>query len=169
MARNLRRTTLAMASCGLVFLGWKPLINPTPIIVWNASDSIPKGLYWIAKRHAAINEIAVLKLPEWAEIIADQRNYLPKDAWLLKPVAASDGIVCRFDDHVFVDGKLVATALSRDKAGRILPSWKGCHQLQSGQLFVLSKHRNSFDSRYFGSVSGHVVIGTARPLIILRK
>jgi conjugative transfer signal peptidase TraF len=152
-----------------MFLWWKPVINSTPIIVWNASDSIPKGLYWIAKRPPAIDEIAVLKPPAWAERIANQRRYLPKNAWLLKPVAASGGVVCRFNLFVFLDGILVAKALKRDKAGRVMPTWRGCNRLRWDQLFVLSKHRNSFDSRYFGPVSTSLVIGTAKPLIVLSK
>jgi conjugative transfer signal peptidase TraF len=169
MTRNLRRTTFGVVSCALVSLWWKPLINPTPIIVWNVSDSVPKGLYRIAKRPPAIDEIAVLKPPAWVGIVADRRNYLPKNVWLLKPVVASHGIVCRFNLFVFVDGILVAKALKRDKAGRAMPTWTGCDRLRSDQLFVLSKHRDSFDSRYFGPVSARLVIGTAKPLIILGK
>jgi conjugative transfer signal peptidase TraF len=169
MARSLHRTTLAMASFALAAVCWKPLAQPAPLIVWNASDSISKGFYWVEKRAPEINEFAVLKPPPWAAIIADQRGYLPKNAWLLKPVVASERIVCRFGNTVFVDGFVVAKALKRDKSGRALPVWKGCKLLRENEVLVLSKHRDSFDSRYFGPVSARLIIGTAKPLIILGK
>jgi len=149
----------------ITVLAFRPLIDPLPRLIWNASDSIPKGLYVVANQAPAIGDIAVLKLPEWALIIADQRRYLPRNAWLLKPVAASNGdIVCRFGLYIFVNGKIVATALKQDKSGRDLPLWKGCKTLRVTEIFVLSKHRDSFDGRYFGSASIDLVIGTAKPL-----
>lgn len=169
MAQKLRWPTLSMMSCALAMLSWKPFFDPIPMLVWNASDSVSKGLYWVENRAPMIHETAVLKPPSWALAIADQRGYLPKNAWLLKPVAASDGIVCRFGDYVFLDGTVVARALQRDKSERALPAWKGCKLLRQNEVFVLSKHLDSFDSRYFGPVSEGLIIGTAKPLIILEE
>jgi conjugative transfer signal peptidase TraF len=158
---------LFAASGAVAMLLWKPIFDPLPVIVWNASRSVSVGFYIIERRTPLEGEIAILKPPAWAANVADQRGYLPKNAWLLKPVVATGGVVCRLGRHVFVDGKLVAAALNHDKFGRALPTWKGCHRLQSDQLFVLSKHRDSFDSRYFGPVSTSLIIGTAKPLIIV--
>ncbi|MFN0190558.1 MAG: S26 family signal peptidase [Aestuariivirga sp.] len=169
MAWKSCRATFAAASCGLAMLSWKPFFNPLPMLVWNASDSVSKGLYWVENRAPMIHEIAVLKPPSWASAIADQRGYLPKNAWLLKPVAASKGIVCRFGSYVFLDGFVVAKAVKRDKSGRALPVWKGCKEVREREVLVLSTHRDSFDSRYFGPVSASLIIGTAKPLIILGK
>jgi type IV secretory pathway protease TraF len=169
MARKLRRTTLAMASCALAMMSWKPLFDPSPLIVLNASNSVPRGIYWIENRLPDIKEIAVLKLPEWVSVIADQRRYLPKNTWLLKPVAASEGTVCRFGVYVFLDGFPLAKALKQDKSGRSLPVWKGCKQLRENEVFVLSRHRDSFDSRYFGPVGTGLIIGTAESLITVGK
>jgi type IV secretory pathway protease TraF len=169
MARKLRRTTLAMASCALAILSWKPVFDPLPLMVWNASDSVPEGIYWIENRLPEIKEIAILKPPEWVSVIAVQQGYLPKNAWLLKPVAASEGTVCRFGKYIFLDGFVIAMALKQDKSGRSLPVWKGCKLLGGREVFVLSKHRDSFDSRYFGPVSMGLIVGTAKPWIILGK
>lgn len=169
MARKMRRAVFAVASCGLAMLSWKPFFDPLPMLVWNASDSVSNGLYWVEYRAPNISEIAVLKPPLWASAIADQRRYLPKNAWLLKPVAASEGTVCRFGNYVFLDGIVVARALKRDKFGRVLPVWSGCKLLREEEVFVLSRHLDSFDSRYFGPVGGGLIIGTAKPLIILGK
>jgi conjugative transfer signal peptidase TraF len=169
MARKLRRTTLAIASIALAMMAWKPLFDTVPVFIWNASNSVPKGMYWIENRVPEIKEIAVLKPSAWASAIADQRGYLPKNAWLLKPVVASEGTVCRFGTHVFLDGFVIAKALNRDKSGRALPVWKGCKPLGESEVFVLSKHPDSFDSRYFGPVSTSLIIGTAKPFIALGK
>ena len=140
-------------------------LKPLPRLIWNASESVPIGLYWIEYRQPNLDEIAVLKPPEWVQLIADQRHYLPNFAWLLKPVVAMNGaIICRFGRMIFDNGKLVARAHLQDKLGRNLPTWKGCKVLRSSQVFLLSKHRDSFDGRYFGPVDRALIIGTAKRL-----
>lgn len=161
---------LSIASLAVSMLLSKPLLDLHPIIVWNASKSIPIGLYRVEKSARTRGEVAVLRLPPWAETMASERRYLPRDAWLLKPVAAVHGdVVCRFGRHVFVNGSIAARALARDKSERVLPVWRGCKRLSADEFFVLSRHADSFDSRYFGAVSSEFVIGTAKPLIILQK
>ena len=141
-------------------------LKPLPRLIWNASESVPIGLYWIEYRQPNLGEIAVLKPPEWVQLIADERHYLPNFAWLLKPVIATRGaVVCRFGRFVFVDGKLFARAHYRDKVGRKLPIWRGCKALRSDHVFLLSKHRDSFDSRYFGPVDTTLIIGAAKRLL----
>lgn len=133
------------------------------MLTWNASASVPIGLYLIEKRRTDIGEIAVLRPPDWASILASERGYLPTSALLLKPVAARQGdIVCRFGQFIFINGRVRSAALQHDKMDRPLPSWKGCQRLGSAQVFVLSRHRDSFDSRYFGPVDEHNVIGAGK-------
>ena len=140
-------------------------LKPMPRLIWNASESVPIGFYWIEKRSPRVGEIAVLKPPEWVKLVTDERHYLPSFAWLLKPVVAEKGaIICRFGRIVFVNGNHVARAHLNDKVGRNLPIWKGCKLLSGGQVFLLSKHRDSFDSRYFGPIDTALIIGTAKRL-----
>jgi conjugative transfer signal peptidase TraF len=165
-----RGKVLLTLAVSIVFLAWRPLVHPLPKLLWNASASIPIGLYQIENRLPKRGEIAVLKLPEWAALIASERHYLPCEAWLLKPVAASNGdFVCRFGAHVFVNGKRVAKALPADKKHRPMPSWRGCKTLNAEQMFVLSRHRDSFDSRYFGPVDRALIAGTVKPIVILHQ
>jgi type IV secretory pathway protease TraF len=153
---------LAMATVGIAFLAVKPFINPVPLVIWNASESIPIGWYFVAKRQPKIGEIAVIKPTDWVQIYASSREYLPQDVLLLKPTYAfHPSIICRFGSHVFVNGKQVAKAKITDKMHRVLPVWKGCIALTSTQYFVLGRHRDSFDSRYFGLVEKRQVVGTA--------
>ena len=157
MAR-LAPLTTAFAACAALAIA--PLARSSPVLIWNASPSVPIGLYLIEKRQPGIGEIAILRPPVWASILANERGYLPTSALLLKPVVARKGdIVCRFGRFVFVNGRLRAVALQHDRMKRPLPSWRGCLSLGSAQIFVLSWHKDSFDSRYFGPVDERNVIG----------
>ena len=170
MTAKHRKIMLAMAAIGIAFLATKPLINPVPLVIWNASESVPIGWYFVAKYQPKIDEIAVIKPVDWVQIYASSRGYLPQDVWLLKPIyAVHPSIICRFGSQVFVDGKQVAKAKIADKLHRVLPVWKGCIALSSTEYFVLGKHRDSFDSRYFGPIEQRQVVGTAFPLSGLFK
>jgi type IV secretory pathway protease TraF len=165
-----QKILLAIATVGLVFLAAKPPINPVPLVIWNASESVPIGWYFVVKRQPKIDEIAVIKPTDWVQIYALSRGYLPKDVWLLKPIfAVYPTVVCRFGSHIFVNGKHVVRAKIIDKNHRLLPVWKGCKVLTSTQYFVLGRHRDSFDSRYFGPIEKHQIFGTAFPLSGLFK
>jgi conjugative transfer signal peptidase TraF len=170
MAVKHKKAMLAMAAVSIAFLAVKPFVNPIPLVIWNASESVPIGWYFLEKRQPMIGEIAVIKPADWVQIYASSRGYLPQDVWLLKPIfAIHPSIICRFGAHVFVDGKQVAKAKIVDKMHRVLPVWKGCIALSSTQYFVLGRHRDSFDSRYFGPIEQRQVVGTAFPLSGLFK
>jgi type IV secretory pathway protease TraF len=161
---------MVLALPAIVGLVVTPLVQPMPRLIWNASASVPIGWYFVAHRQPKIGEIAVIKPADWVQIYASSRGYLPQDVWLLKPVfAVHPSIICRFGSHVFVDGKQVARAKSVDKMHRVLPVWKGCIALSQTQYFALGHHRDSFDSRYIGSVEQRQVVGTAFPLTGLFK
>jgi type IV secretory pathway protease TraF len=141
-------------------------LKPLPIMIWNASDSVPIGWYWVEKRQPKIGEIAVVKLPDWIRLYASSRGYLPEKIWLLKPISAVSGsVVCRVGPFVFVDGKLVAQSKKFDSQKRILLVWKGCRTLKSEEVFLLAKPKNSFDSRYFGPLERSHVHGVAALLV----
>lgn len=157
----------AGSACAMLLIA--TVAKPTPILVWNASPSVPIGLYVVERHRPSRGEIAALKLQGKASSLADERQYLPATAVLLKPIIAIDGdTVCRYGVHVLVNGRLWARALSRDKELRPMPSWKGCRTLHSGQVFVLSWRKDSFDGRYFGPVDSGDVLGTAEPIFLLR-
>jgi type IV secretory pathway protease TraF len=150
---------------GLGLLAVKPIINPVPIVVWNATESVPIGWYLVSKHQPKIGEIALIRPPAWIEFYAAERGYLPRKVWLLKPIfATGPAVICRLGSHVFVNGRYVAKAKILDKKRRQLPAWKGCETLTQTQYFVLGRHRDSFDSRYFGAVDQGHVAGTAYPL-----
>lgn len=168
MRRNSSRRVLIQVAMALFFatlLVAALAFKPTPVIVWNASSSVPVGWYWVEKRQPKAGDIAVVRPPEWVRLYMSSRGYLPEDVWLLKPVfAGSRAVICRFATYVFVDGNLVARAKKWDRQEQILPVWKGCRTLESDEVFLLAKPKNSFDSRYFGPVSRNQIIGTAKRL-----
>jgi conjugative transfer signal peptidase TraF len=157
-----RKFVLAISALAVAALAVEPLVNPVPLLIWNASNSIHIGWYFVFKRQPNFGEIAVIRPPEWIEIYASARGYLQLQTPLLKPVRAINGsFVCRFGRYVFIDGKLVAKAKYFDTGHRALPVWKGCRAIKYDEIFVLGMHRDSFDSRYFGQINRTQVLGTA--------
>jgi type IV secretory pathway protease TraF len=165
MRQNFSRRMLIVMAITLFFatlLVASIAFKPHPLLIWNATDSVPIGLYVMSRRQPKYGEIAVVRPPDWVQLYASSRGYLPEKVWLLKPVfATSSAIVCRFGIFVFVDGNLVARARKFDSQKRNLPIWKGCRMLKPDEVFLLAKPKNSFDSRYFGPVNRELVIGTA--------
>lgn len=135
--------------------------------VWNATASVPTGLYAIrGKASLHVGErIAIEPPPELRSLLAE-RHYLPTGIPLLKRIAAVRGQrVCRFARRITIDGQYVGAARARDRLGRPLPVWSGCHVLRTGELFVMNPAApDSFDGRYFGVLRMADVIGRATPV-----
>jgi conjugative transfer signal peptidase TraF len=135
---------------------------PTLLVIWNASPSVPVGLYLVTQASPHVGDLVALRLPSVIAAFAARRGYLPASAYLLKPIAAAAGdLVCRFGERVFVRRVLAATAKTADDDGNAMPAWQGCRVLQAGELFVLADHPASFDSRYFGPLDAASVVGRA--------
>lgn len=143
-------------------------IAPTPLkLVWNASASVPVGLYQIAPAdRLRIGDLVAAVAPEPLARVLSERGYLPRGAPLLKRVAALPGQrVCRVAGVITVDGIALGTPLERDRRGRDLPAWSGCHVVADGELFLMNWQVNdSLDGRYFGPLPASTVIGRALPL-----
>lgn len=137
--------------------------RPVPRLVWNASASVPVGLYRIEPgRIPEPRELALAWLPPDARELAQARNYLPKEVPIIKPVAAAGGDeVCASGAFVRVGGRIVARRLANDAAGRALPSWYGCRVLADAEVLLLARAKGSFDGRYFGPTPTSEIIGTA--------
>jgi conjugative transfer signal peptidase TraF len=163
------RRTLALGAVGLAALLVPPVTPTRPLLVWNATASVPVGLYRVTPPDALRVGDLVLALPppDLAALFAD-RGYLPRGVPLLKPVAAVAGAsVCRAGARVSIDGQPVAEALSADRFGRPLPAWSGCRVLGPDRLFLLNPAvPASLDGRVFGPVLLSSIIGKAVPLWI---
>ena len=163
-----RARILGAMAAGALFTA-APLREKTPWLVWNASPSVPLGLYRINPGPVRRSDLVLIRLPPDVAELAARRNYLPRSAYLIKFVSAVAGDpVCRLGDRILVRGVFAARALTRDSLGRPMPSWQGCRRLASGDLFLLADNQQSFDSRYFGVVSASEVVGRAVLLWPLR-
>lgn len=141
-------------------------VRTRPLVLWNATASVPVGLYRLsAPKDLREGDLAVVR-PEPALAAMLARNgWLPSGVPLLKPVMAHSGQrVCRAGGMVVIDGRPVARALSQDGRGRRLPEWSGCRRLRPGEIFLLSPAPGSFDGRYFGPTEPRQILARARPV-----
>ena len=152
--------TTYFAALGFTVLG---VVSPGPKFIWNASGSVPVGLYILHpadKLH--IGDLLAVRPPKSLIAFLDQRRYLPSGVPMLKYVAALPGQnVCHLGRKVSVDGKAVAEALDRDRLGRPLPVWHGCRVIAAGEVFLLNARWDSLDGRYFGPLPITAVMGRA--------
>ena len=158
---------LLLVAGSLAALAWSVFGTPSQRIIYNGSDSVPKGWYRITLTGSpAVSDIVLTRLPPAAATLAAQRSYLPTHIPLLKTVlAVAPQRVCVRGNHVLVDDQVVGKLLVHDRLGRPLPTWRGCRPLVGDELFLLSvDNPESFDSRYFGPISATAVIGRAQPL-----
>ena len=141
---------------------------PVPLrLVWNASASVPIGLYDLdPPRHLAVGDlVAVMPDKPLADFMVE-RGYIGRGVPLLKRVLGLPGQrVCRSGATITVDNVEMGAALERDRMGRDLPVWQGCRIIRDGELFLMNwEIRDSLDGRYFGPVPASSVIGRALPL-----
>ncbi|HMM72706.1 MAG TPA: S26 family signal peptidase [Rhodocyclaceae bacterium] len=168
MTTRVHRWTVVL----LTVLGIAALARPadhTPVarLVYNPSDSVPRGWYRIVPPDSLhVGSIVLARLPADAAALAAQRGYLPEHIPLLKRIGAmSPQQVCIEKHIVRINGKLVAGIRTADGRGRPLSAWQQCRPLRDGELFLLSAtNPASFDSRYFGPIAVSAVIGSAQPL-----
>ncbi|MBN9673720.1 S26 family signal peptidase [Roseibium aggregatum] len=144
-----------------VFFDWQPRF------IWNASASVPVGLYF-ARPLGTLNVgdlVAVAPPQDLADFLA-KRSYLPRGVPLIKHVLALPGTgVCRKGATIFVGGKPYGQARERDRLGRSLPRWQGCRGLGEGEIFLMNPNApDSFDGRYFGPLPVTVISAKLKPV-----
>ncbi|WP_084397227.1 S26 family signal peptidase [Henriciella aquimarina] len=131
-------------------------------LVWNRTGSAPIGLYRLSGDQFTLGRWGAVSADSDAAKWSASRGYVG-DGWpLLKRIAALPGAeICREDLDIFIDGKPVAKALSRDAQGRKMPEWHGCVVVQDDEIFLLNAHPRSLDGRYFGVTKVRDVDGVA--------
>lgn len=156
-----------MASVGA--LAWTFGGTALPLYMWNASASVPVGLYRLQSTDERyVSELVAVMPPERLATFLADGHYLPRGIPLLKHVLALPGqTVCRDGLTVRVDTVAMGVARERDGRGRPLPTWQGCRAIGSGELFLMNwQSADSLDGRYFGPIPASAVIGRAHPVWI---
>jgi conjugative transfer signal peptidase TraF len=141
---------------------------PLPLrLVWNASASVPIGLYDLEPpRSLRVGDlVAVTPSRPLADFMVE-RGYLGRGVPLMKHVAALPGqTICRLRSTITVDGMALGEALAHDRKGRDLPVWQGCHPIAAGTVFLMNAAvPDSLDGRYFGPIPARTIIGRATPI-----
>jgi conjugative transfer signal peptidase TraF len=139
----------------------------TPHYIWNASRSVPIGLYRLRPvTKLTVTELVAVQPPDLLATFLNLNGYLPIGVPMLKRVLALPGqTVCRNGLIISVDGIDVGQARERDGQGRPLPVWHGCRVIADGDVFVMNwQSADSLDGRYLGPLPVTAVIGRAVPV-----
>jgi len=162
-----RRLTLLTVLAGTALVVAPVWSRPDIRFIWNASASVPVGLYRIVPvTRIQVTDLAVVMPPDELAAFLGERGYLPRGLPLIKRVLAlSDTTVCRSDHEIIAYGMTYGAARERDTRGRPLPVWQGCRTLRKGEAFFMNwDSPDSFDSRYFGPLPLSTVVGRAIPV-----
>jgi len=161
-----RATLVAMVAAvavGTSTLGAKPM----PRFLWNASESVPIGLYAVLPvDKLMVTSLVVAMPPEPLATLLADGGYLPRGIPLIKRILTLPGqSVCRNQLLISVDGILIGAAHERDRRGHPLPTWQGCRIVSKGEVFLMNwDEPASLDGRYFGPIPLSAIVGRAEPL-----
>ena len=166
-----RRLMFMVVVIGFMVLGGGPMACA---LSYNASPSLPTGLYWRVDREIARGSIVAACLPTELADIGLQRGYLGRgrcegEAQAVgKRVAAVGGdLVEVVEMGVVVNGELLSASrpLTRDSGRRPMPVLpRRRYRMGSGQLWLIGDDPRSWDSRYFGPVSRSSVVAVVVPI-----
>jgi conjugative transfer signal peptidase TraF len=143
------------------------VLQPAPKLIWNASASVPIGLYSVLPiGELYLGELVLVRPPEVIASFLQERGYLAMGVPILKHVLALPGqSVCRSGRTITVDEMAVGDALDRDRRGRNLPVWQGCRIVADREVFLMNRQsEGSFDGRYFGLLPASTIVGRVTPL-----
>ena len=88
----MRILVLATMLGGVVLTSVPVAFDWPPVLIWNASASVPVGLYYVQpEEHLAVADLVVVTPPEPVAQLLAERDYLPRRVPLLKHVLALPG------------------------------------------------------------------------------
>jgi conjugative transfer signal peptidase TraF len=162
-----RRHILAISAIGAVLIVAPELSGSPPVLMWNASASVPIGLYRVSPpAHIAVADLAAVMPPDGLSEFLVERGYLVRGVALIKRVLALAGTtVCRNGATIVAYDHAYGQALDRDRLGRPMPVWEGCRRLRDGEVFLMNWNApDSLDGRYFGPLPADMIIARVTPL-----
>lgn len=147
--------TIAIVMVGAQVLGFD--IKKPDMLVWNSTESLPRGLYLKIPKKPETGDVVVFKPTEMERRYAVARGYLPRpNALFLKRVGAMPGDTYRVaHDGVFtINGEYVGQVQERDSKDRPLPQLVRDFDfvVPQGEFLPITTVARSFDGRYTGTV-----------------
>jgi len=142
-----------------------------PPVVYNATDSLPRGFYLV--RPGVVyhkGQLVVCEVPEHVRELVVSRHWLKDDGLFIKTVVGMPG------DRVMVQkGRFLVNdadygpVYTHDTQGRRLPMYGADAYPVDGYILAAPGKQRSFDSRYFGPVAPNLILGEAIPLVLFEK
>ena len=162
-----RRVTVIAMLAGCALIAAPAISDHGPRLIWNASASVPVGLYRVEPLgRIEVGDLVAVLPPEPIAAFLAERGYLAPGVPLIKRVLAVSGTtVCRHGTTIVVHGDAYGEAREHDGLGRELPSWQGCRKLGEGEAFLMNRDAPySFDGRYFGSLPVTAIVARLVPV-----
>lgn len=162
-----RQVTMATMLAGSALIALPVYTGDAPHVIWNASASIPIGLYRVLETGTPqVGDLVVVTPPDDLAGFLDRRGYLPRGVPLIKRVLALPGTeICRIGTTVVAYDHAYGEAQRRDRAGRDLPQWQGCRVLGEGEVFLMNwDAADSLDGRYFGPLPATSITARVAPI-----
>jgi conjugative transfer signal peptidase TraF len=164
-----RRAIVVTMLAGAAMIAAPTWITFPPRLIWNASASVPVGLYRVEPiARLDVADLVVVMPPEPMAAFLSERGYLPRGMPLIKRVLALAGTtVCRRGAEIVAYDMSYGYVRERDNRGRKLPEWQGCAVVSEGEAFLMNwDAADSFDSRYVGPLPIASIVGRAVPVWI---
>ena len=126
--------------CATLTVAATALLSMPVKLVWNASASVPIGLYRISSSGPPkVGDLVLVRPSEpVAQFMAERRYVGPRTPLLKHVVAIPEQQVCRIGLRIIIDGSYRGSALTSDRSGRPLPVWRGCRTLGPDEMFLLN-------------------------------
>ena len=163
---SFRFLTLVSMSCAATVVIATMGPKPAPSLVWNASESVPVGLYRVRPAgKLTVTDLVVAMPPEPLATFLAEGDYLPRGVPIIKRLLALPGqTICRKGPVIVIDGIEMGMAREFDSRGRPLPVWQDCRVIARGEVFLMNwDEPSSLDGRYFGALAASSIIGRAEP------
>ena len=157
--------TLIATGFGITVLAVMSCLRPQVLLLYNYTDSLPHGFYFVEKRDVyKRGDMVVFPVPRSVRSLVNERQWLHEKGFLMKPLIGVKGdSVCTKRNRFRVGGNDFGGIQLHDEQGLPLPRYSVCGVLKEGFLVGVEGMSNSFDSRYFGPVPERYVIGVAIP------
>ncbi|MFC5386838.1 S26 family signal peptidase [Aquamicrobium segne] len=162
-----RRYILLTMLCGASLVVVPALTSHAPRLIFNASASVPVGLYSVHPvDEINVGDLVAVLPPDDLAVFLDARGYLPRGVPLIKRVLALPGTeVCRRSTTVIAYDHAYGDAQPSDSFGRDLPQWQGCRTLGDDEVFLMNwDAADSLDGRYFGPLPRASITARVTPL-----